>query len=114
MRFRVRQSLAALSVLVACCSCTSEPDEESLGPNSQVTVCVGTSAQHAAGDDAHLEIVSEGEVLAGALFTVPGEAVLYIPSTAPEPRLLLDGEEWTSSPEGGGWGISQGEGCPVT
>jgi hypothetical protein len=110
----VRQSLVVLSVLVACGACTAQPDEQVLGPNAEVTVCVGTSGQHAAGDDAHLELVSQGEVLSGAVLTVPGEVVLLIPDTAPEPRMLLDGEEWASSPQGGGWGVSRGEGCPVT
>ena len=78
-----------------------------------MTVCVGTSAQHAAGDTAKAEIESEGTVLAAAEFEVPGEVVLTIPSTAPQPRLLLDGTELASSPQGGGWGIAQGDGCPL-
>ncbi len=111
---RVRQALVVLSVLVVCTACTADPDERAVGPNAEVTACVGTSGRHAAGQDAHLEIVSEGEVLAEALLSVPGEVVLLIPQTAPEPRLLLDGQEWASSPQGGGWGISSGTGCPVT
>ena len=105
--------LAVPVVLVAACS-SANPDDDATGAvNGQITVCVGTSAGYAEGDAAHAEVMSHGNVLAEAVFSVPGQVVLRIPPSAQEPRLLVDGAEWASSPRGGGWGISTGEGCPA-
>ena len=61
---------------------------------------------------ADLEVTSRGDVLTTGSLRVPGELVLTIPASTPEPRLLVDGVEWASSPRGGGWGVSRGDGCP--
>ena len=100
-------------VLVLLAGCSLGPEHvDGLETGTDVTVCVGTSTEHAAGDTTNLEIRSQGDVIATAQFQVPGEVVLTIPSTAPDPRLLVDGREWASSPLGGGWGIATGDGCP--
>lgn len=82
--------------------------------SGQITVCVGTHAGYAEGDIAHAEVESRGRVIAETLLTVPSQVVLTIPPSTPEPRLFVDGAEWASSPSGGGWSISTGDGCPVT
>ncbi|PPK93488.1 hypothetical protein CLV92_110116 [Kineococcus xinjiangensis] len=80
--------------------------------NTEVTVCVGETPAHPVGHQAQVEIVSAGATLASARVEVPGEVVLVVPEDAPEPRLLVDGEELSSSPRGGGWGTALGSGCP--
>lgn len=111
--WRLTVRLAVPAVLVAACSAANPYEDAIDAVNEQITVCVGTSAGYAEGETAHAEVLSQGRVLAEAVFSVPGQVVLSVASSAEEPRLLLDGAEWASSPRGGGWGISTGEGCPV-
>lgn len=110
----VRRSPALLTAAVVLVGCSAtQPDDVQLETGTRVSVCVGTSAAHRTGGTARLQVRSRGDVLAAAEFAVPGQVVLTIPSSAPEPRLLVDGKEWASSPRGGGWVVTQGDGCPT-
>jgi len=107
----LRWLVLAPLLLSSACSSDGEGEAAKDVANTEVTACIGTSAGYADGQQARVEVESAGATVASASVEVPGRVVLRIPSTTPEPRLLVGGSEWASSPRGGGWGVSRGDGC---
>ncbi|WP_380176113.1 hypothetical protein ACFEMC_10550 [Kineococcus sp. DHX-1] len=103
--------VVSLAVVLAACGGSAETPPEA---TSTVGVCVGVSDATPAGTQAQVEAVQDGEVSASASITVPGAALLPVPSAAGDVQLRVNGQ-WAGGGmvEGGAaFAVENGADCP--